>query len=72
MPPDEEHDKVNSSVYTNTIAQVGLRLPSYAASLLNQSFPKNWTLIADQMYILYDKEHDYHPEFEGYKIGKYI
>ncbi|XP_071492850.1 protein-glucosylgalactosylhydroxylysine glucosidase-like [Diadema antillarum] len=69
MPPDEYHQSVNNSVYTNVIAQISLRLPAYAASMINKTVPDNWTQIAEQLYIPYDKNREYHPEYEGYTLG---
>ena len=70
MPPDEYHSNVTNSVYTNTVAQLSLRLPEYAGKLINVSVPSTWSEIADKLAILYSDAHKYHPEFEGYTIGK--
>lgn len=72
MPPDEYHQSVNNSVYTNTIAQISLRLPAYAASLINKSVPKKWVEIADELVIPFDHRLQYHPEFEGYIPGTFV
>ncbi|XP_041463396.1 protein-glucosylgalactosylhydroxylysine glucosidase-like [Lytechinus variegatus] len=72
MPPDEDHAPVDNSVYTNAVAQIALRLPYYAASLLDQKLPDTWSKIADNMHIMYDQENDYHPEFEGYERGTIV
>ncbi len=71
MPPDEYHSNVNNSVYTNTIAKISLNLPTYAAQFINETVPKNWTTIADNMFILFDEKNQYHPEYEGYPLGKF-
>ncbi|XP_071807639.1 protein-glucosylgalactosylhydroxylysine glucosidase-like [Asterias amurensis] len=72
MPPDEYHSNVTNSVYTNTVAQLSLRLPEYAGKLINVSVPSTWSKIADKLVILYSDAHKYHPEFEGYTIGTSI
>lgn len=28
--------------------------------------------MADKMLIIYDKERDYHPQYEGYKLGTVV
>nr|XP_054758478.1 protein-glucosylgalactosylhydroxylysine glucosidase-like [Lytechinus pictus] len=72
MPPDEYHESVNNSVFTNSIAQISLRLPAYAASLINKSVPAEWAVIADNMFIPFDHKLQYHPEFEGYTPGTIV
>ncbi|XP_072035583.1 protein-glucosylgalactosylhydroxylysine glucosidase-like [Amphiura filiformis] len=72
MPPDEYHQNVDNSVYTNNIAKISLNLPTYAAQFINATVPKNWTNIADHMFILFDEKNQYHPEYEGYTLGTFI
>ena len=71
MPPDEYHEQTDNSVYTNTIAQISLNLPKYAGQFINATVPSNWTDIANKMYILFDEKNQYHPEYEGYTLGKF-
>ncbi|KAK2553759.1 Protein-glucosylgalactosylhydroxylysine glucosidase [Acropora cervicornis] len=69
MPPDEYHYPVNNSVYTNIVAKINLLFAKEAADILGKKVPKRWTTIAEKMYIPFDDEHQYHPEFEGYRRG---
>ncbi|XP_077977259.1 protein-glucosylgalactosylhydroxylysine glucosidase-like [Glandiceps talaboti] len=69
MGPDEYHQSVKNSVYTNVIAKISLNLPYYAAKMINATLPADWKNIADNMYIPFDKEHQYHPEYDGYRNG---
>ncbi|KAK3591601.1 hypothetical protein CHS0354_013784 [Potamilus streckersoni] len=66
MPPDEYHWPVNNSVYTNCIAQIALLLPKYAMGLLHQKAPVKYEEIANKMYIPFDNQLQYHPEYDGY------
>lgn len=65
MGPDEWHYPVNNSCYTNSIARVCLRIPG-------DVFPKSarlkdeWKYIADNMYIPFDEQMQYHPQHDGY------
>lgn len=69
MPPDEYHYPVNNSVYTNIVAKINLLFAKEAADILGKKVPKRWATIAGKMYIPFDDEHQYHPEFEGYRRG---
>ena len=68
MPPDEDNTRVNNSVYTNEVARLSLAAPEYIFSLLNKS-ETHWKQFADNIYMPFDKDHHYHPEFDGYKYG---
>ena len=65
MPPDEYHYGVNNSVYTNYIAKLNLE---QAVKTL-PSPPKDWSTIAENIFIPFDSVKKFHPEFEGYKEG---
>eukprot|EP01084_Bolivina_argentea_P205595 351187_1 len=71
-PPDESHGFVNNSIYTNNGAQVVLNFTIEAAKMLNISYSIKWETIATNMYIPFDPIHNYHPEFDGYKIGTIV
>ena len=70
MGPDEDHFPVSNSAYTNMIAKIALLAPSQAYSLVNISVQSAYKKFADQIYIPFDKEKQYHPEYDGYAIGK--
>lgn len=64
MPPDEDRGVVNNSVYTNVIAKLNLE---FASKILKEA-PKEWVTIATKIYIPFDKERQYHPEYDGYSL----
>lgn len=64
MPPDEDRGVVNNSVYTNVIAKLNLE---FAINMIKNT-PKNWKKIAENIYIPFDEQRQYHPEYEGYKL----
>ena len=68
MPPDEYHYPVNNSVYTNVVAKINLQLGIKFAELLGLSVPVDWHTVATNMYIPYDANLKYHPEFDGFNI----
>ena len=65
--PDEYHYDVNNSVYTNVIAKINLEFAIYLFGKFKIDVPESWKDIAAQMYIPFDEENQYHPEFDGYK-----
>ena len=68
MPPDEYHYPVNNSVYTNVVAKINLQLGTKFAELLGLPAPVEWHTVSTNMYIPYDAELKYHPEFDGFNI----
>ncbi|KAL4238053.1 Protein-glucosylgalactosylhydroxylysine glucosidase [Mactra antiquata] len=72
MPPDEYQAKVNNSVYTNYIAQKALQLPAYVCSLTDCESPADYEEIAKKMYIPYDTNLNYHPEYDGYNTSNIV
>ncbi|KAM6937392.1 protein-glucosylgalactosylhydroxylysine glucosidase [Xenentodon cancila] len=69
MPPDEYYSNVNNSVYTNTVAKLGLQFAMELADLLQHPAPKEWQEVAERFKIPFDQESQYHPEFDGYSKG---
>ncbi|XP_005941734.1 protein-glucosylgalactosylhydroxylysine glucosidase isoform X2 [Haplochromis burtoni] len=69
MPPDEYYYNVNDSVYTNTVAKLGLQFAVELAELLQHPAPKEWQAVAEYIKIPFDEEHQYHPEYDGYIKG---
>ncbi|XP_042268918.1 protein-glucosylgalactosylhydroxylysine glucosidase [Thunnus maccoyii] len=69
MPPDEYYRNVNNSVYTNTVAKFSLQFAAELADLLKHPAPQEWKAVAERIKIPFDKESQYHPEFDGYIKG---
>ncbi|XP_074653505.1 protein-glucosylgalactosylhydroxylysine glucosidase-like [Tubulanus polymorphus] len=74
MPPDEHHNHVDNSAYTNVVAQISLENPyaltvAAGISKLNNDYHRAWLNYAKQMYVPFDEEEQYHPEFDGYKMN---
>ena len=67
--PDEYHYDVNNSVYTNVIAKMNLEFATYMFQKFTLSPPAKWKDISDKMYIPYDKDKNYHPEFDSYNLN---
>lgn len=66
MGPDEYHGGVNNSAYTNVIAAVTLRGAIAALHAAGQNAPPQWQTIADGMYVPFDSQRQYHPEYDSY------
>ncbi|CAH1792539.1 unnamed protein product [Owenia fusiformis] len=71
MPPDEYHFPVNNSAYTNYAAKLALELPDLAYRMIQQRLntASGYSRLASEMYIPFDIEKQYHPEFDGYVEG---
>lgn len=69
MGPDEWHSPVNNSVFTNAAAVQSMMTALYAASLANQSASPEWINVVNTMYIPFDEEQLYHPEYDNYVRG---
>jgi len=75
MPPDEDNRPVDNNPYTNIGAAYAIFFAKYAECLCGSSMtpvPQDWLDLASSLSLLYDAEHDYHPEFEGYQFGTEI
>lgn len=70
--PDEYHYDINNSVYTNVIAKMNLKFAIYILTLFEREVPEIWANIASNMYIPFDEKLQYHPEFDGYKLGTIV
>lgn len=57
---------MNSSIYTNLIAQYTLQFAKNAALVLNEPFPSEWEDIIEKMILLFDSKKKIHPEYYGY------
>ncbi|EDO36562.1 predicted protein, partial [Nematostella vectensis] len=69
MPPDEYQFPVDNSVYTNVVAKLNLEFAIQISKILGKYYPSRWEWIRDKMYIPFDTERHYHPEFDGYHPG---
>ncbi|EDO36561.1 predicted protein [Nematostella vectensis] len=69
MPPDEYQFPVDNSVYTNVVAKINLEFAVKVCTLLGRYYPKMWVKIAEQMYIPFDSDRNFHPEFDLYDLG---
>eukprot|EP01084_Bolivina_argentea_P215462 365804_1 len=64
---------VNSSGFTNMVAIETLNYSMKAANILNISYPNNWNEINyDNILIIFDSKNNYHPEYDGYKMGQHL
>ncbi|KAM4722238.1 protein-glucosylgalactosylhydroxylysine glucosidase [Rhinophrynus dorsalis] len=72
MPPDEYHSNVDNSVYTNALVQISLKFAIDLAADLQHRIPETWKDVASKIKVPYDQEKNYHPEFDGYKIGQKV
>jgi len=70
--PDEYHYDVNNSTYTNVIAKVNLEFAIFIFEKFEKEVSERWSEIAAKMYIPFDNEHQYHPEFDGYKMATIV
>lgn len=66
IPPDEYHDHVNNSVYTNVVAKLSLDVATRVATMLGQPANPAWADTSAHIPILFDPVLNIHPEFEGY------
>lgn len=67
VPPDENADLVNNSVYTNAIAAINLRIASEAAKLTRQPANPKWAEVAGKLYIPYDAANKRFIAHDGYR-----
>lgn len=71
MGPDEDHYNVTNNVYTNVIAAINLYFGDFAACTCKEELKEleaeSFAKIAKSLKMVYDKENDYHPQFEGYE-----
>ncbi|XP_063701061.1 protein-glucosylgalactosylhydroxylysine glucosidase-like [Culicoides brevitarsis] len=79
--PDEDNKLINNNVFTNVAASYALKFGVFTECLCSKLinyYPENspetslWNKIADNLHINYDAVNDYHPQFDGYKIGTSI
>jgi trehalose/maltose hydrolase-like predicted phosphorylase len=63
---DEYAEHVDNDAFTNVSVRNALQIALRAAEILGEPAPREWSEIADKMYIPYDAEHARHLEFDGY------
>ncbi|MEV6008640.1 ricin-type beta-trefoil lectin domain protein [Streptomyces sp. NPDC051976] len=66
LGPDEYHDHVDNSAYTNASAQASLRIAVQAAALTGRSADPAWAKVADGLKVPVDAADNIHSEFDGY------
>ncbi|XP_075044721.1 protein-glucosylgalactosylhydroxylysine glucosidase [Mixophyes fleayi] len=72
MPPDEYHSGIDNSVYTNALAQISLNFSIDLAIDLQHHVPDTWKDVASKIKVPFDQKMNYHPEYDGYKIGEEV
>jgi trehalose/maltose hydrolase-like predicted phosphorylase len=75
--PDEyatgdNYGGINNNAYTNAIAQATFNFVFEAMSVLDMTPPAQWKEISSKIYIPFDKNLNYHPEYQGYKRSQIV
>ena len=70
MSPDGKNTRVNNSALVNALAETAIRAPMDSHLRLGIKNDR-WKHFADSIYIPFDNKHNYHPEFDGYRRGKF-
>ncbi len=65
VSPDEGSRGMDNDGVTNAGAQRNLEIAVAASSLLGKSVNPDWVKMIGKIYIPYDEEKQFHPEFEG-------
>eukprot|EP01045_Picozoa_sp_COSAG04_P019619 COSAG04_NODE_1923_length_5214_cov_2.101642_2_plen_479_part_00 len=63
---------VNNSGFTSGIAAASVATGIRTATRTGASVPSNWSLIAENIYLPFDDQLRYHPEFEGFRNGTVV
>lgn len=66
IPPDEYHEQVDDSVYTNVAARDALNIATDVANLTGHAPDPRWNQVAAQLRQPFDTTNNVHPEFAGY------
>ena len=73
MGPDEYHGTTDNNVYTNVVAGMAIYFSKFAACAMRcDDVPDEWMEVARRLSLQYDKDLDYHPQYEGYQPGTKI
>lgn len=66
MPPDEYHDHVDNSAYTNQAAKRSMQIAIDAAGIVGGQVNPLWAQVRDGLSVPFDEANQRHPEYEGY------
>jgi trehalose/maltose hydrolase-like predicted phosphorylase len=66
IPPDEYHEQVDDSIYTNVAARDALDIATRVAALTGRRADPRWDAVARALRQPFDPTKDVHPEFAGY------
>ncbi|MBM9503046.1 ricin-type beta-trefoil lectin domain protein [Actinacidiphila acididurans] len=72
MGPDEYHDHVDDSAYTDAAAQAVLTVAARAAQITGNTADLAWTTVASGLQIPFDSADQRHLEYDGYPTGQTI
>ncbi|XP_078271342.1 protein-glucosylgalactosylhydroxylysine glucosidase isoform X2 [Rhinoraja longicauda] len=72
MPPDEYQSDVTNSAFTAVGAKYSLQFATEMATHLQIEVPSEWMKIAEKIKVPFDAKKQYHPEFDGYKLGDVV
>jgi trehalose/maltose hydrolase-like predicted phosphorylase len=67
IPPDEYHERVDDSVYTNVSTRDALRIATQVAQLTGHRARPAWATVAQRLRVPFDAAAGIHPEFRGYR-----
>ena len=76
MPPDENKEDINNSVFTNTVANFAVSTARWAACLAFgedasvEEIPEAWLEKMANLTFLFNAEKRYHEEYEGFDAEK--
>lgn len=70
VPPDEDAQIVNNSVYTNAAARRNIELAIRSAKRRGAGYPSEWDDIVKKMYIPFDEKSRRFIEHDGFKRDK--
>lgn len=71
MPPDEYVINVNNSAFTNMVAIRSLEFAASVALYLGLTNHTIYSYYACHIYMPFDRKLRYHPEYDGYILGKF-
>ena len=72
MPPDENQEHANNSVFTNMVANLAVNTARWTTCLISgeatseAQVPDDWLDKMKNLVFLYNAEKEYHEEFEGF------
>ncbi len=72
MPPDENQEHANNSIFTNMVANMAVSTARWTTCLAlgedasEEEVPDEWLDKMRNLVFLYNEEKEYHEEFEGF------